>query len=104
MSGTQEKELKHYQRLADISLRTLATVLAIIFAYVFSSGKIEIIGKVFVIAVILIILLGVIFSCFALYGQALEVRIVKWSAIISNLLMIIAICLMFILLMWILLT
>jgi len=81
----------------------LATILAIIFAYVFS-GKVESAGKLFVFVVAFAIILGVIFSVVALYGQISEVRIVKWCAIISTVIMILVICMLLIFLAWILLS
>jgi hypothetical protein len=99
----EEKELEQYQHLADISLRTLATILTIIFAYVFAStGKIEPTGKVFIVTVVFIIILGVIFSCIALYGKLPEVRYVKLFSVVATFLMIVSICVMFVFLTWIL--
>jgi len=99
----QIAELDQYHHLADIAVRTLSTILAILFAYVFS-GKVETMAKVFVLIVAFTIIIGIIFSVVALYGKISEVRIVKWCAIIGTVTMILVICFMLAFLAWILLT
>jgi hypothetical protein len=102
LEPTEQEELEQYHHLADIAIRTLATILAIIFAYVFS-GEVESIGKLFVLTVTFTIIIGIIFSVVALYGKISAVGIVKWCAIIATVIMTLVICMMFIFLSWILL-
>lgn len=97
------EELDQYHRLADIAIRTLSTILAILFAYVFS-GKVESVGKFFVLSLAFVIIVGIIFSVVALYGRISKVRIVKWCSIIATITMILVICMMLVFLAWILLS
>lgn len=98
----EEKEIELYHRLADVSLRTSATILTIIFAYTFAVGQLPSSIKFFIIGISVVMLFSIAFSAIALYGLRQDIRLVKGLTIISTVLMIGAIALMVLLLAWIL--
>jgi hypothetical protein len=96
--GNNEKQLQRYHRLADVALRTLATILAVLFAYVLASGQLTSVMKIYVTAVWLLILFGIVFSGISLFCGKKEIRVAKVGAHISVLLMFITIAVMILLL------
>lgn len=106
---SEEKEKNHqsiYQRLADVSLRTSATTLTILFAYTFAVGIDAPTGfKYFILGVGLILLFSIFCAVACLFGiSENEIRYIKWFAIISTILMVIAMLLAFLLLVMVLFT
>lgn len=89
--GNNEKKLKHYHRLADVALRTLATILAVLFAYVLASGRLTPIMKTYITGLWLLILSGVIVSGISLLSGEKVIPVAKWGAIVGILLMFITI-------------
>jgi hypothetical protein len=94
------KEQSTYHRLADVSLRTSATALTILFAYAFAIGKDAQIGfKYYIIGVGVILLFSVFCAVASLFGKKEgEIRYIKWLSIIATILMIIALGFAFLLL------
>jgi cation transport ATPase len=97
---SKTKTLDMYQRLADVSLRTSATALTILFAYTFavgSSASLEF--KTFLTGVGLALLFSIILAVFCLFGaERGELRYIRGFAIASSVLMMIAMVFAFILL------
>lgn len=89
-----------YQRLSDVSLRTSATALSIIFAYTFAVGKTAESGfKFFIVIIGLILFISILCSIACLIGEKDgEIRYIKVFSIISTALMVIAIGFTFLLL------
>ena len=96
----ESKSLDMYQRLADVSLRTSATVLAILFAYTFAVGtSASLEFKTFLIGVGLVLLISVVSGVFCLIGRKTgELKYMRLFAILSSALMIIAMFFAFVLL------
>jgi len=82
-----EKKIQNYHRLADVTIRTLATILAVLFAYVLASPQLNPILKISVTSIWLLILLGIIASSISLFSGEKEIRIAKAGAYIGIILM-----------------
>lgn len=76
-----EKKLQHYHRLADVALRTLATILAVLFAYVLASGQLASVMKIYVTGIWLLILFGIIPSGISLLSDENTISVAKWGAV-----------------------
>jgi hypothetical protein len=100
MSDEDKKVQNTYQRLADVSLRTSATALTILFAYAFAVGANTTTEfKYFIVGVGLLLLFSVISAVVSLFGVSeKELRYIKGFGIASTVLMMAAIGLAFILL------
>ena len=85
-----KEELKQYQRLAEVSLRTSATTLTILFAYAFATkGIMSLMLKWFITGVSVGLFLSILFGIASLYGVSKgEIRYIKLFAIISVFLMV----------------
>ena len=95
----KEKEIGNYHRLADVALKTCATILAIIFAYTFSIGKMPEGFFLLVSGLGLLILISILCSIISLIlFKKEQLSIIKWLGIISVVLMFIAIFFMLVLL------
>lgn len=92
VSRTDLKSLDMYQRLADVSLRTSATTLTILFAYTFAVGlNASLEFKYLIIGVGLTLLFSIVTGVFCLIGRKTgELTYVKIFAITSSVLMMIA--------------
>jgi hypothetical protein len=90
----EKKKVSHYHRLADVSLRTLSTVLAVLFAYVLASARLSPELKTYVTGIWLLILFGIISSGISLLSDEKTVSFAKWGAIIGIFLMFITIAVM----------
>jgi hypothetical protein len=89
-----------YHRLADVSLRTSATVLAILFAYTFAIGANSSMEfKSVIVGIGLVLLFSIVFSIICLFVRS-EIGIIRGLAITSTALMVFGIGLMFILLVY----
>lgn len=88
----EERQVKMFQRLADVSLRTSATTLTIIFAYTFATeGAMSITLKWFVTGVSVTLFLSIISGIFSLYGmRGGELRYIRLLSIVSVTLMAVA--------------
>jgi hypothetical protein len=109
MSGdkpTKEKEKTEdtfkftYQRLADVSLRTSATILTILFAYAFAvRATLAPDFKWFIIGVGLLLLFSILSAVSCLFGISKgELRYIRFYGMISAVLMVSATILTFLLL------
>jgi len=94
------KAQKTYQRLADISLRTSATVLAIIFAYTLTvTGTASFGFRYFILGVGITLLFSIICGVACLFGQDEgELRFIKIFAFFSTILMLLGMIFAFFLL------
>lgn len=99
-SKDDSKSQDIFQRLADVSLRTSATALTILFAYTFAVGtNASMEFKSLIIGVGLLLLFSIIFAVASLFGRDIqEIRYIRGFAITSTILMMIAMGLAFILL------
>ena len=86
----KERQVKMYQRLADVSLRTSATTLTIIFAYTFATeGAMSITLKWFITGVSVALFISIIFGIASLYGVSKgELRYISLLSKISVILMV----------------
>jgi hypothetical protein len=86
------KSLDMYQRLADVSLRTSATTLTILFAYTFAVGlNASLEFKYLIIGVGLTLLFSIVFGVFCLIGRRTgELTYIRICATVSTVLMLIA--------------
>jgi uncharacterized membrane protein len=100
MTVEEGKAQNTYQRLADVSLRTCATALTILFAYAFAIGsKAPTDVKYYILGIGLVLLFSVITSLVSLFGVSeKEMRYIKYFAIVSTLLMVVGMIAAFILL------
>jgi len=94
------KVQKTCQRLADVSLRTSATTLTILFAFTFAyATKIAMGYKIFIVGVGLALLASIFLAIMCLYGiDASESRFIKLTAYLSTALMGLAMIFAFLLL------
>ena len=81
------KELARFHRLADVALRTLGTILAVLFAYVRASRQMASAMKNYVTSVWLLILFGIIASGISLFCAEKEIRVAKAGAYMAILIM-----------------
>lgn len=88
-----KERLQHYHRLADVALRTLATILVVLFAYILSSGRLTTALKTYVTGIWLLILFGVIASGISLLSGEI-IPVAKWGAICGIILMFVTIAVM----------
>lgn len=86
-----EKKLQYYHRLANVALRTLATVLAVLFAYVLASTQLSPKSKTDITGIWLLILCGMIASGISLLSSEKEMRFAKAGAYLGFFLMFITI-------------
>ena len=86
----EEKQARMFQRIANVSLRTSATTLTIIFAYTFATeGEMPTIMKWFVTGVSVALFCSIIFGIASLYGvSGGELRYIKLTTIVSAVLLI----------------
>ena len=96
--GNNQKQLQRYHRLADVALRTLATILAVLFAYVLASGQLTSIMKIYVTIVWVLILFGIILSGVSLLCGENLIPVAKWGAICATVIMFITIAVMIVML------
>lgn len=97
---SKSKSLDMLQRLADVSLRTSATALTILFAYTFAVGSnASLEFKSFIVGTGLALLFSIIFGVLCLIGRKVgELTYVRICAAASTVLMLIAMVFAFILL------
>ena len=100
MSNDEVENADKYHRLANVSLRTLATTLAIIFAYTISAEEMPSTITLFISILSWVIFVGIVFSIDSLYGESRD-RI-KRGAIFSTWIMGGALASMICLLIWLL--
>lgn len=93
-----EKELQRLHRLADVSLRTMTTVLALLFAYVLASKEITETLKIYITVVWVLILFGDTMAGISLFCGEKEIRLAKAMAYVSIILMFVTIGFMIVLL------
>jgi len=88
----EENKLRTFQRLADVSLRTSATTLTIIFAYTFATeGVMSNTLKMFVSGVSVGLFFSIVLATFSLAGMSKgEIRYVKMLSVISIIIMVIS--------------
>ena len=89
--GKDEKKLAQYHRLANVALRTLTTVLAVLFAYVLASGQMTSIAKTSVTGISVLMLFGIIFSGISLLCDEKVIPVAKWLAICGFIIMFVTI-------------
>jgi hypothetical protein len=99
-SEEDAKAQRTYQRLADISLRTSATALAIIFAYTFAVSDTASMGfRYFIVGVAITLLFSIICGVGCLFGQEEgELRFIKTFSFFSTILMLLGMIFAFLLL------
>lgn len=96
-----KEELKQFHRLTDVSLRTMTTVLALLFAYVLASRDIPETLRIWITAVWVTILIGDILAGIGLLCGEKEIRVARGMAYVSLIIMFFVIALMIVLLSWV---